>query len=170
MSTTQDLTIVDGIDYLLVKQTQRGRANLGLVPGEWTQEPDNAHWIDPASDLDCLIVRSRTGALCGYVAVPPEHPLYGKGYLEPGVDVHGGLTYADFCAEGSEDGICHVPAAGRPHKVWWFGFDCAHYMDKSPRDFDPAYKWGNEEGYYRNVAYVTDEIRSLAQQLAAVSA
>lgn len=42
--------------------------------------------------------------------------------------VHGGLTYSNMCSGK----ICHVPEEGRPDKVFWFGFDCAHYMDEAP--------------------------------------
>jgi hypothetical protein len=56
---------------------------------------------------------------CGYVRVPPTHPLFGTDYDDFDVDVHGGLTFADIesCTE-HEDG-----------QGWWFGFDCAHCMD-----------------------------------------
>lgn len=49
--------------------------------GAWDDEPDKAHWIDPATDLDCMIRRSlRGGALCGYVGVPTGHPWHGQYY------------------------------------------------------------------------------------------
>ena len=35
--------------------------------GEWDNEPDKAHWVK--HNLDCLIVRGPTGALCGYVSL-----------------------------------------------------------------------------------------------------
>lgn len=34
----------------------------------------------------------------GYVAVPPEHPLYGKSYMDedyPDFNVHGGITFTE---------------------------------------------------------------------------
>jgi hypothetical protein len=58
--------------------------------------------------------------------------------------------------------ICHVPAEGRPERVWWFGFDCAHYGDLCPG----MNRYGGESGYYKNRRYVESEIASLAQQLA----
>src|SRR5690606_18441494 len=29
--------------------------------------------------------------------------------------------------------VCHVADAGEPDHVWWFGFDCAHCDDLSPK-------------------------------------
>ena len=156
--------------------------------GEWQHEPDKLQWVDEATDLDCLIVRNRLGALCGYVGVPPEHPWHGKSYgekvIEGGsewewdgcidglMDVHGGLTYSGSCQEGAPeaDGICHVPAPGRTGDVWWFGFDCAHLHDVSPwmntrdreRGFGPLHEHG---ATYKTVGYVRDECARLARQL-----
>lgn len=49
-------------------------------PGPWHREPDRFEWRH-RSGLPLLIVRSPvTGSLCGYVGVPPEHPLYGVNY------------------------------------------------------------------------------------------
>jgi hypothetical protein len=70
--------------------------------------------------LSCAVVQAReAGHRCGYVRVPPGHPLHGKDYDEAEVDVHGGLTFAEIepCVE-HEDG-----------QGWWFGFDCAHCFD-----------------------------------------
>lgn len=155
-------------------------------PGPWQDEPDKMQWIDEATGLDCLIVRNRLGALCGYVGVPPEHPWHGLAYGGVGedydnapdaiIDVHGGLTYADACQEdvAEAEGICHVPAPGRPDNVWWFGFDCAHSFDVVPgmeaRDRERGHapiRFGGET--YRTVGYVQRECRRLALQLAATS-
>lgn len=65
--------------------------------------------------------------------------------------------------------ICHVPAAGRPDNVWWFGFDCAH-----AGDLCPAYaarfggSFASEYETYKARGYVEGEVRALAKQLAAV--
>lgn len=147
--------------------------------GPWSDEPDKAQWVDEATNLDCLIVRNRLGALCGYVGVPPEHPLHGKDYDQAheaaAIEVHGGLTFADRCQEGAEDGpgICHVPEPGRPAKVWWLGFDCAHAWDLVPGMRDVYERAGivGPAGYrdvYRDFDYVRSEVASLAAQLSAV--
>lgn len=70
----------------------------------------------------------------GYVAVPKDHPFYGKDYDDVEVDVHGGLTFA---CPGS-----NITAADLPEtevlegclydldENWWvFGFDTCHYTD-----------------------------------------
>lgn len=164
--------------------------------GPWQREPDKRQWTDEATGLPCLIVRNSgiTGALCGYVGVAPGHPAHGAdysfwGYGESGerlpltplqealnaVEVHGGLTFSGACGHGGNpaEGICHIPGAGEPDTVWWFGFDCAHAGDYSPamdhsrRGFGAL---GSPTGWggvitYRDQAYVEAAIRSLAKQL-----
>lgn len=182
--------------------THRGRPQLhrmGVDPvdGQWMNEPDKVHWIDPDTDLDCLAVRNPMGAWCGYVGLPPGHRFHGIGYDEctekcsedwcyehspnEAVEVHGGLTYSAACSESDEGegfGICHVPLPGRPHDVWWLGFDCNHGCDSSPYDFaraaaDPRFPlipWiDGQVAPYRDLSYVKAECTSLARQLAKVS-
>lgn len=99
--------------------------------GPWLNEPDRVEWRMPElPGLVCLAARGPSGSWCGYVAVPPGHPLHGKGYEDVSCSVHGGLTFADRCQPGGL--ICHVPAPGEPDDVWWLGFDCAHGGDYSP--------------------------------------
>jgi hypothetical protein len=137
-----------------------------LPSGPWHDEPDKLVWVDEATDLDCMIVRSPLGMLCGYVGVPPEHPNHGKGYWHdeggPGVGGHGGGPYTHRC-EGT---ICHVPEEGRPHDVWWFGFDCGHYLDYVPAMTLGA--WQDARASYKNIDFVRTEVESLARQLAAI--
>lgn len=68
----------------------------------------------------------------GYVAIPPEHPLFGKHYDYPEVDVHGGLTFSRpsrdilelFDARAIELLDKEIPEG------WWvFGFDTFHFGD-----------------------------------------
>jgi hypothetical protein len=149
--------------------------------GPWDTEPDKLHWIDEASDLDCMILRGPAGALCGYVGIDESHPLFGvpyggaRGYMERQpddiipedlFDVHGGLTYSDVCDEGGH--ICHVPARGRSEHVWWYGFDCAHAFDYCPKFEATTRHLGLTSftrGTYRDVNYVQAECASLARQL-----
>jgi len=146
--------------------------------GEWDSEPDKIQFQDVATGLPCLVVRNQGGALCGYVGVIEGHPFFAVPYStcpqgcdsycdhspEALLDVHGGITFADFCSpygpEG-ERGICHVPEAGEPDRVYWFGFDCAHCDDVSP-----AYDFSHV-GHYKSVTYVQAECRRLAAQLIA---
>lgn len=147
------------------------------TPGPWSDEPDRAQWVDEATGLDCLILRApSTGALCGYVGVPEGHSCYGLGYDDVPVDVHGGLTFAGPCQDGEAEDparICHFPGPGRSDDVWWLGFDCAHFMDVSPLMEErltlvmgERYP-GSGVAVYREFAYVQEECRRLAEQLAA---
>jgi hypothetical protein len=135
-------------------------------PGPWQDEPDRVEFEH--AGLPCLMKRNYYGVWCGYAAVPPGHPLHGKAADDPDVhvvsaSVHGGLTWASAC-QGS---ICHVPKPGEPDDVWWFGFDCGHCDDLSPLTEAklPDLCTG---GTYRDQAYVTAEVRGLAEQLAGV--
>lgn len=140
-------------------------------PGPWDGEPDKLNWKTEAG-LPGMIVRARSGALCGYVAVTKEHPAYGREYgnIEGDISVHGGLTYSNACAGH----ICHVPAPGEPDDVWWFGFDCNHAWDYAPtnavyrkRFANGADLWARRyDEEYRDIDYVRREVESLARQLA----
>lgn len=66
---------------------------------------------------------------CGYVAVPPTHPLHGKDFMGwddediPSFDVHGGITYSDTLNEYTMKDL-DIPSD------WWIvGFDTAHMGD-----------------------------------------
>lgn len=151
------------------------------VPGPWDDEPDKAQWIDPDTELDCLTVRNgHSGSWCGYVGVLPGHKWHGVEYDKLGEypDVHGGLTYSNFCMEGAEEGpgVCHVPAPGRPANVWWLGFDCAHAFDLMPTmEARMAELWKTVEDIhpdpypkaYRTFEYVRGECADLARQIKA---
>lgn len=136
----------------------------GWPNGPWDGEPDRVEWRDEATGLPCLIVRNRMGALCGYVAVPPGHPMHCDTQPRPSGDddpadrlqVHGGITYGSKCAGH----ICHVPNPGEPDDVYWFGFDMAHCDDRVPS----MMKYDGD--VYRDVAYVQAECAKLAAQLA----
>ncbi len=142
------------------KEYRNDRSANNWPTGQWDHEPDKVQFEDDATKLPCLIVRNYSGALCGYVGVPKGHRYYGVRYDDVDVDVHGGLTFADKCSPGAEEGhdICHLPSPGESDDVWWLGFDCAHYMDYCPRL--PV-----AEGHYRDVYYVKQECQKLAAQL-----
>jgi hypothetical protein len=139
----------------------------GWPPGPWDNEPDRIEWIDEATGQPCLMRRNGWGAWCGYTAVNPGHPLHGVDYSElwerhdPQLDVHGGITYTAFC----HGEICHIPQPGEPDDVFWWGFDCAHGFDLAPGLVAKGYALGGREAY-RDVAYVREQVTSLARQLA----
>ncbi len=141
----------------------------GWGSGEWRGEPDKVQWTDPATGLACLAKRNPNfGNWCGYVGIGPDHPWHGKGYgdlPDGGPSVHGGLTYASKCEEGpAEETICHVPAAGEPDHLWWFGFDCAHGGDLTPGM--PSLLTFGLGDVYRPLPYVRSECARLAAQIA----
>lgn len=149
-------------------ETWKNKHGEELPDGPWQDEPDKAHWVDEATELDCLIHRNRMGALCGYVGVPSTHPAFEKGYDEVDVDVHGGLSYANKCQETGDpaEGICHVPLPGRTDDVWWLGFDAAHAFDVMPKMPDYGIDLDVLDMAYRTFGYVRGEVESLARQLA----
>lgn len=138
-------------------------------PGPWVNEPDRVDF--KAFGFPCLLRRNEgMGNWCGYVAVPPGHPLHGAdldaAQGKP-LQVHWGLTYADACSGE----ICHVPAPGEPDDVWWLGFDCGHCNDLQPglQRLMPGKlitEMLNQE--YKNVEYVERETIGLAAQIAAL--
>lgn len=146
------------------------RAAQGWPSGPWDSEPDKVQWKDEKTGMPCLAVRHGTsGHWCGYVGVNPDHPLYEKDYGAPSVDVHWGLTFADSCqkSESESVGVCHVPEPGEPDHVWWFGFDCAHCEDFSPRDkkYEKERGWSTY-GTYKTLRFVQNQCAHLASQLA----
>lgn len=169
--------------------------------GPWLTEPDRVDF--EYQGFPCLALRNwRMGNWCGYVAVPPKHPLWEISYSECGrrlfvklgglkvkfrpgkkscndsycdhtpssvLNVHGGLTYSDHCRHD----VCHIPKPGEADNVWWFGFDCAHSEDYVPGMMallqesigkPNLFPWA----IYRDLNYVTRQIRQLADQLAEV--
>jgi len=154
--------------------------------GPWTGEPDKLAWIDAATGLSCIILRQANGTLGGYVAVAPNHPLWGFAYdaipSELDISAHRGLDYSESCRQYERESIaiCHVTErrrSGRAHpagrerntsdETWWFGFGCDKPGDLVPDGYKPPLH--REEGeVYRSMAYVYEETRSLARSLKAI--
>lgn len=137
--------------------------------GVWQNEPDKVQFVDEETGLPCLIVRNQLGALCGYVGVDSSHAAFERNYDEVDVNVHGGLTFSDFCSPGNDEhGICHIVEDGENDRVWWLGFDCAHGGDIVPSCFEYPILSSFEGKYgetYKDIAYVKAEIKNLAKQL-----
>lgn len=81
--------------------------------------------------------------------------------------VHGGLTYSNKC-----DGvICHMDDQ-QGEETWWFGFDCAHCNDLTPKSaaLFATNRGGLLAGHgtYRDINYVKSECENLADQLIAL--
>ena len=135
-------------------------------------------WVH--AGLKCAVVLAREqGHRCGYVRVPPGHPVWGQDENDFSLEVHGGITFAaaESCVE--EDG-----------RGWWPGFDCHHCEDRGtnpdvPQNYhwkslkakeswtyenkDEArtrLPWEKEEGHYWTLGEVQAEAEQLAEQLA----
>lgn len=123
-------------------------------------EQNIVHWTSKVG-LECYALRwSYSDHWRGYVVIPEGHIFYMKDYddcikkppCEEGLgyckhtardmlDVHGGITYADWAA-------WNLP------KVWLLGFDCGHVYD------DPMFG-----GTYKDLDFVKNECEHLAEQL-----
>jgi len=138
----------------------------------WEGEPDRKEWRH--RKVPCLIVRNASGALCGYVGVPYDGKPYRDYSGQTTNDFeraledasHGGITFRGTCQPGSK--ICHTPLPGEP-EVEWFGFDCAHSGDITPR-FD-SYPGGfalilDQVAKYRDIGYVTKVCEAMADIVA----
>lgn len=164
IDTSWALRVVERLDR---EGRSPNQQHSGWGQGPWQDEPDLVEWRH--AGLPCLIVRGPHGSLCGYVGVPPEHPLHGKDWeATDHLDVHGGITYGHECAGD----ICHVARPGEPEHVWWLGFDCAHSGDLSPgllmllsEEF--RRQWPSERyETYKGLGYVRQQTEALAEQLA----
>lgn len=74
-----------------------------------------------------LIMRGG-GSLTAYLGIPSEHPLAGFQYNDLPLECHGGLTFSE-AGSGKE----------RPAGFWWYGWDYAHFGDRS--FYDLKYPW-----------------------------
>lgn len=122
----------------------------------WEAEPDEKTFIHVG--LNCTIRRhDELKHLCGYVEISKGHLLYQRDYndiyTDHNIDVHGGLTFS-----GSADWLGEKDS-------YWIGFDCAHLDDLSPGI--PVFV--TKRGTYKNMGYVTAEVKSLAEQVATLA-
>ena len=103
----------------------------------------------------CVVALMSMGHRCGYVGIPKEHPLYGKGYddyLEikksdiGDREVSGAFPLLFACLDKDErvrieayfqchGGITFADGGENSDypiesDLWWFGFDCNHAGDK----------------------------------------
>ena len=132
--------------------------------GAWSGEVDLVRWVDKATGLPCVVYRTDMGSLCGYIGIKETLStmyslFYGLGYedeLLGEVRVHGGLTFS-----GKFNNVEEIYK-----DVWWFGFDCAHFMDIVPqlREMFLSRSGAKEGGTYKDIGYVTSEVESLALQ------
>lgn len=161
--------------YIIKKRQPRGS-------GPWNDEKfDKVAWNDAETGLDCILLRQASGVWGGFVAVPPDHPLYG--YREDavpaaiGLTPHGGIDYAEACSRYEDEAVrvCHVHSrANAPQaedqtedNAWWFGFAADKRGDLVPSGAKPIL--AREEGeIYRSIDYMYSETVQLARQLKAI--
>jgi len=78
----------------------------------------------------------KSGYANGYVAVPPEHPLHGKSFVDFTLDVHGGVTFTDHYGTVNRNfkNIEYIDDASDVSDNWWvIGFDTCHFEDSLER-------------------------------------
>ena len=94
----------------------------------WKNEPNSVYWVDRETNYSCAIQRNvTTGALCGYVGIPPKHPWHGqtynsrvkppKGYLDQKINIDEVGVMNLFLASEEQDGLyenCIVNSLS-----WW---------------------------------------------------
>lgn len=120
----------------------------------WETEPDS---LTAEACGFTLRLRRNTelGTWCGYVIIPEDHPWHGMPWDALGdVRVHGGVT---FCGDEVY------------HGEWAIGFDCSHAFDLVPAFVSGKFAEGApletaKSGTYRDMGYVLDECRQLAEQ------
>jgi len=143
--------------------------------------------------LPAVVVINQAGYRCGYVGIMEDHILYRKHYSEPVNELHpyfdkilrepfemeklgmnrlfislykdplpasvlkahGGITY-------SGNNLTSLP---RSERIWWFGFDCAHYEDLPDPKYNNLEYFFNVEGIVRTLDYCIEECENLAEQL-----
>jgi hypothetical protein len=141
-------------------------------------------------ELYCAIIRNRVGCLCGYVAIPAFHKLYGKSYnekieVENFNDIKFNGNYIGLlcqaCEHNNESNLISLDLFFQVHggltyaskylngleiilkDHWWFGFDAGHGGDIMP------YLMGDREidgDIYKDFEYIKKEVEKLAEQLA----
>jgi hypothetical protein len=141
------------------------RVHGGLTFSDFCHEPTEEEWLQVEHRLNDERLRKQA-------------VLYPKGdsaQTLKELSEQAGLTLTEWVEYQQNRRICHVPEPGRPDRVWWLGFDCAHSGDMSPglRYEGRSIAWptdlrsrGNRVGEtYRTLDYVKGECRSLARQL-----
>lgn len=135
-------------------------------------------WVTQSGLPAVALFNNLSGARCGYVGLPKEHPLHGASYNEP----HKALIRPGheepigkrgiiplFCASMSSDpdramapdvvfdvhgGITFSDKAyfiKDEHDLWWFGFDCNHCDDA------PSPEWiADRKRRHPDIAHIYD--------------
>lgn len=149
--------------------------------GEWKKEADTYIWSQTINEREyyCMVMRfEELGALNGYVGVGKNYFAFQKHYFDKplsDIDVHGGLTYADFGELKTQLINQYLEHDFEDEDLWWFGFDCSHAFDYRPemsRKLEEMHiKMGLprmpilEGEVYRNKDFVIGQVNDLVLQL-----
>lgn len=118
---------------------------------EWDSEPDRVEFTH--CGLRCLILRGPMGSLNGYVELPESSSAWGMDHMwENPFEVHGGITFSGYLNS----------LQGESEIIYVVGFDTAHAWDLLPK-----MSWPASGGTYKNLEFVTNETKSLAEQIQA---
>jgi hypothetical protein len=120
----------------------------GYGYGEWIEEPDLVEFDHEG--IRCRVRRNPYfGNLCGYILLPPNHIWCGKNYYDLDVDVHGGLSYAEYEKDG-----------------FWIGFHCGHVsIDCIPvYKMEDIYRMLSIKPTYKNIYFVIDACKYMVEQ------
>ena len=156
---------------------------------KWEEEPN--YVTGEHCGYKTVIIRNKHSKnLCGYVAIPADHPFHGIDSNTPvkapesilsspidtdKLDVLQLMAYSLSPDKGERDempmgmmfrvhgGITYCAdrePKQEPDGNWWLGFDCAHSGDLSP-----GLGFSFSGDIYRDIEYVKAECEALAQQL-----
>lgn len=156
------------------------------IEGPWTSELyDRAQWTDRGTGYHCLAIRSDMGVWCGYVGIPPEHPLYGgdvenapinASYSGPTDDHH----YiepdppSEFATIDENDPRSALDVISLRPLLWFYGFDCGHHNDINPMSESMFARTGLSLKFpadrkpvptYKDLDHVVDRCADLAKTL-----
>jgi hypothetical protein len=136
--------------------------------GPWQNEPDLVEWRSKLAPYPLMIIRGGMGVLCGYIGVPPSHPLHGKPARKVPFEV---VNWVGPCEQ-------HRIPTGDPPDCWWLGFDCGGGGNYSPV-MESRFRWASEftgrpepadaplEAHYVEISECRDSVEWLAWALQA---
>lgn len=97
------------------------------------------------------------GFWCGYVGIDEDNGFYGLDYDDSdnmNLEVHGGVTFSGGLPSSAERNP--ELQTDLDMNLWFFGFDCGHYNDKTKL---------NPRGVERNLDFVKENCQKLLDEL-----
>jgi hypothetical protein len=133
----------------------RLRVHGGLTFADACQEPTEEQWLALPNKINDA----------GMLAEAAKHPQGDSAERLARFREQESMTFEEWRDYHMARRICHLPEPGRPDNIWWFGFDCAHSGDLSPKYAATLRGFRDHGDEYRDIAYVQGECAQLAQQL-----